>query len=239
MIAETEKGPDIGQVVYVKDEVPSDQPEPTKSVQRKAHQGDFERRRELLKKARSALKIAERKVPEHGLEMKLVKADYTLNEHHLTIFFTAGGRVDFRELVRDLAGTLHCHIELHQVGVRDEAKMVGGLGPCGLPLCCQRFLRDFKSVGIRLAKDQDLSLNPEKISGACGRLMCCLHFEHQVYSAAGKQLPEIGEEVLTPQGAGRVTDRNLLQHEITVALDEERTVTLPAADLGNLVADDN
>jgi len=230
-VAETEKGPDIGQVIYVEEEVPPNRPEPTKSLQRKAHSQDFQRRRELKEKARRTLKTSQRKIAEHELEMKLVMAEYTLDGHHLTIFFTADGRVDFRELVRDLAGTFHCHIELHQIGVRDEAKIIGGLGPCGQPLCCQRFLRDFEPVGIRLAKDQDLPLNPEKISGVCDRLMCCLRYEQEVYSAARDKLPEVGDQVHTPQGPGKVVDRHLLKDEITVDIGQEQTVNLPAADI--------
>ena len=230
-VAETEKGPDIGQVIYVEDELPPSHPEATRSLQRKAHHQDFQRRRQLHDKAKRTLKTAERKVAEHGLEMKLVRTEYTLDGHHLTIFFTADARVDFRELVRDLAATFHCHIELHQIGVRDEAKIIGGLGPCGQPLCCQRFLREFEPVGIRLAKDQDLPLNPEKISGVCDRLMCCLRYEEEAYSAARDKLPEVGDQVNTPQGPGKVVDRHLLKREITVDIGQEQTVSLPAADV--------
>ncbi len=193
VVVETDKGPDIGQVVYLKDQVPPNCPEPTKSLMRKARHKDFERKRQLHQKASHMLQTAQEKVAEHGLEMKLVNAEYTLDGRHLTICFTADGRVDFRELVRDLASAFQCRIELRQIGVRDEAKIIGGLGPCGQPLCCQRFLRNFEPVGIRLAKDQDLPLNPEKISGVCDRLMCCLHYENDVYSVARDKLPEVGE----------------------------------------------
>jgi len=195
VVVDTEKGPDIGQVVYLKDQVPPGCPEPTKSLKRKANHKDIQRKRQLHQKASRMLRTAEEKVAEHGLEMKLVSAEYTLDGHHLTIFFTAEGRVDFRELVHDLSSVVHCRIELRQIGVRDEAKLIGGLGPCGQPLCCQRFLRDFEPVGIRLAKDQDLPLNPEKISGVCGRLMCCLRYENDVYSVAHDKLPEVGDQV--------------------------------------------
>jgi len=194
VVVDTEKGPDIGQVVCVRDQVPPDHPEPTKSVMRRANQKDLQRKRQLHQKANRALQIAQDKVAEHNLDMKLVSTEYTLDGRHLTICFTADGRVDFRELVRDLANVFHCRIELRQIGVRDEAKTLGGLGPCGQPLCCQRFLRDFQPVGIRLAKDQNLPLNPEKISGVCDRLMCCLRYEQEIYSTARDKLPEVDDE---------------------------------------------
>ncbi len=228
VVVDTEKGPDIGQVVYIEDQIPAGCPEPTKSLRRKATPKDFQRKRQLHQKASRALRIAEEKVAEHGLEMKLVSAEYTLDGRHLTIFFTAEGRVDFRKLVHDLGASLHCRIELRQIGVRDEAKLIGGLGPCGQQLCCERFLRNFEPVGIRLAKDQYLPLNPEKISGICGRLMCCLLYENDVYSVARDNLPEVGAQVQTPQGQGQVVGRNLLKHEITVELNQERIVNLPA-----------
>jgi len=240
VVVDTEKGPDIGQVVYLEDQVPPDRPKPTKSLKRKAQHKDLERKRQLHQKAGRALQTAEEKVVEHGLEMKLVRAEYTLDGHHLTIFFTADGRVDFRELVRDLANVFHCRIELHQIGVRDEAKIIGGLGPCGQPLCCQRFLRDFEPVGIRLSKDQDLPLNPEKISGVCDRLMCCLRYEQEVYSAAHDRLPEVGEQVQTAHGRGQVVDRNLLKREVTVELPgQEHTVSLAAAEVQSAAEDTN
>ncbi len=231
VVADTEKGPDIGQVVYVKDRVEPGHPQPTKSLLRKAHRGDFRRDRQLRAKAQEALATCEKKIVEHGLQMKLVRAEYTLNGRHLTFFFTADDRVDFRDLVRDLAETFRCHIELRQIGVRDEAKMLDGLGPCGQPLCCARFLREFKPVGIRLAKDQDLPLNPEKISGVCDRLMCCLRYEHEGYATARAQLPQLGDEVQTPDGPGQVVGRHVLKQELTVHLDQERAVTFPAADV--------
>ncbi len=239
VVVDTEKGPDIGQVVYLEDQVPPDRPEPTKSLKRKAQHKDFERKRQLHQKASRTLQTAQEKVVEHGLEMKLVNAEYTLDGRHLTICFTAEGRVDFRELVRDLASAFHCRIELRQIGVRDEAKIVGGLGPCGQALCCQRFLRDFEPVGIRLAKDQDLPLNPEKISGVCDRLMCCLHYENDAYSAARDKLPEVGDQVQTAHGQGRVMERNLLKREITVQLGPEHTVSMPAAEVQPAAEDTN
>ncbi len=231
VVVETEKGPDIGQVVYVNDRVPPDRSEPTKSVKRKTNPKDLQRKRQLHHKASRTLQTAQKKVIEHGLDMKLINAEYTLDGHHLTIFFTADGRVDFRELVHDLASAFHCRIELRQIGVRDEAKLIGGLGPCGQPLCCKRFLRDFEPVGIRLAKEQHLPLNPEKISGVCDRLMCCLRYEHEVYSVGHDKLPEVGNQVQTVHGEGQVVERNLLKREITVQLSEEHTVTVAAAEV--------
>ncbi len=231
VVADTEKGPNIGQVVYVNDRVEPGHPQPTKSLLRKAHRGDFRRERQLRVKAQEALATCQKKIAEHRLQMKLVKAEYTLNGRHLTFFFTAEARVDFRDLVRDLAEAFRCHIELRQIGVRDEAKMLDGLGPCGQPLCCARFLREFKPVGIRLAKDQDLPLNPEKISGVCDRLMCCLRYEHEVYASARAKLPQPGDEVQTPDGPGRVVGRHVLKQELTVSLGQERPTTFAAADV--------
>ena len=239
VVADTEKGPDIGQVVYLEDQVPPDRPAPTKSLKRKANHEDFQRKRQLHQKTSRTLQTAGKKVAEHGLEMKLVSAEYTLDGNHLTIFFTAEGRVDFRELVHNLATAFHCRIELRQIGVRDEAKIIGGLGPCGQPLCCQRFLRDFQPVGIRLAKEQDLPLNPEKISGVCNRLMCCLHYENDAYSGARDKLPEVGDQVQTAHGQGRVVERNLLTREIEVQLGPEHTVSVPAEEVQSAAADTN
>ncbi len=230
-VADTEKGPDVGQVVYVKDRMEPGHPAPTKALLRRANRNDFQHKGRLREKAAEAIAVCEQKTAEHGLAMKLVRAEYTLNGRHLTFFFTAEGRVDFRELVRDLAQTFHCHIELRQIGVRDEAKMLGGMGPCGQPLCCARFLREFKPVGIRLAKDQDLPLNPEKISGLCDRLMCCLRYEHSAYVSARAKLPEIGTEVDTPRGSGPVVERNVLKQQLTVRLGEQQFATFPVPEV--------
>ncbi len=231
VVAQTERGPDVGQVVYVKDKAEPGHPAPTKSLLRKAESSDFRRKRWLQEQAREAIAVCKQKIAEHGLAMKLVRADYTLDQRHLIFLFTAEGRVDFRELVRDLAQTFHCHIELRQIGVRDEAKMCGGLGPCGQPLCCARFLREFKPVGIRLAKDQGLPLNPEKISGVCNRLMCCLRYEHGVYVTARARLADVGEQVQTPHGEGQVVEQRVLKQELKVKLADQRIVVVSAADV--------
>ncbi len=182
VVVDTASGTNIGQVTAI-----AYRPTPAdgganglKKVLRKATEEDLERETRQEEKARHALKVCREKVAKHNLDMDPIEAEYALDDSRVTIYFLAEGRVDFRELVRDLAGTLRTRVELRQVGVRDEAKMVGGLGPCGRPLCCTMFLTEFKPVSIRMAKEQNLSLNPGKISGVCGRLMCCLRFESQI-----------------------------------------------------------
>ncbi|MGX7195656.1 PSP1 domain-containing protein [Enterococcus olivae] len=168
--------------------------------------------------AKDALRIGKQKIREHKLEMKLVAVEYTFDRSKMIFQFTADGRIDFRELVKDLAGIFRTRIELRQIGVRDEAKILGGIGPCGRQLCCSTFLGDFVPVSIKMAKDQGLSLNPAKISGLCGRLMCCLNYENDEYEAAKKELPDFGTEILTPDGKGRVIGLNLLSRVIKVRL---------------------
>ena len=155
---------------------------------------------------KQALEICAEAIEQHGLPMKLIDANLSFDNTRLVFFFSADGRVDFRELVRDLARTFRMRIELRQIGVRDEAKLLGGLGPCGRRLCCKTFMRDFEPVGIRMAKDQGLALNPAKISGLCDRLMCCLLFEHKTYCALRDDLPKRGERVMTDHGPGTVRE---------------------------------
>ena len=182
VIVETARGIEFGHVVVGPKEVTEDEiVAPLKSVIRVATDEDFEIHRENKRKAKEALIICEQKVAEHGLAMKLVDVEYTFDNNKVIFYFTADGRVDFRELVKDLAAIFRTRIELRQIGVRDEAKMIGGIGPCGKTICCGQFLGEFEPVSIKMAKEQSLSLNPTKISGLCGRLMCCLKFEHQVY----------------------------------------------------------
>ena len=164
--------------------------------------------------------ICQEKITEHGLDMKLVEVEYSFEGNKILFFFTSEGRVDFRALVKDLAGTLHARIELRQIGVRDEAKMLGGLGICGRPFCCNQFMDDFVPVSIKMAKTQNLSLNPTKISGTCGRLMCCLKYEQDAYEDALKRLPKNDSFVQTPDGPGNVCDVNILKEKVTVRLDE-------------------
>ena len=171
------------------------------------------------KKEREAFHICEDKIAEHGLEMKLVNVSASFDSNKIVFYFTADGRVDFRELVRDLASVFRARIELRQIGVRDEAKMIGGLGICGRPFCCAQFLENFLPVSIKMAKTQNLSLNPTKISGTCGRLMCCLKYEQNVYEDAVKRLPKLESFVQTPDGPGNVKGLDLLRELVKVSLD--------------------
>lgn len=174
-------------------------------------------------KAQEALVIGRKKVQEHHLKMKLVNAEYTFDRGKIIFRFTADGRIDFRELVKDLASVFKTRIELRQIGVRDQAKIVGGVGPCGRQLCCSTFLGDFAPVSIKMAKDQGLSLNPAKISGLCGRLMCCLKYENDDYVQAKKELPDFGTTIVTPQGKGKVIGLNLLSRVVKVRLIKQET----------------
>jgi cell fate regulator YaaT (PSP1 superfamily) len=231
VVVETDKGVDIGEVVTLKRRLEPGEEEPTRQVLRPATTGDVRRKQALEQREAQAFRTCEFKINEHGLEMKLIEASYTLDGKRLTFSFVSEARVDFRDLVRDLAQTFRCRIELRQVGVRDQAKLIGGLGPCGRPLCCATFLRDFCSVGIRLAKDQGLSLNPAKISGACDRLMCCLRYEHAQYSEVNRRLPRLGERVERPGAAGEVVERNLLTGAVTLRTEDGKEVVLAEKDL--------
>lgn len=231
VVVETDRGVDIGEVVSLKSALEPGEEEPTKRLVRLATPGDVRKKKALTEKEQRAFRTCEQKIREHGLEMKLIDASYTLDGRRLTFSFVSEGRVDFRELVKDLAHTFRCRIELRQVGVRDQAKLIGGLGPCGRPLCCATFLRDFSSVGIRLAKDQGLSLNPAKISGACDRLMCCLRFEHAQYVEMGKRLPKVGATVEAQGIKGEVVERNLLVGAVRIRTEEGREVVLTCEQL--------
>ena len=199
------------------------------TIARRATDDDLRRAEDITLRERDALAAAVRKVAEHGLPMKLIGAEATLDGGKIVLHFSAEGRVDFRSLVRDLARTLRARIELHQVGVRDEARLRGGLGPCGRILCCTSFLQDFEPVGIKMAKEQDLSLNPQKISGVCSRLMCCLNYEYAHYREAKRCLPKLGSTIMTPQGQGKITEINVLRNRVTVLLEEGASVALPLA----------
>ncbi|HHW15015.1 MAG TPA: stage 0 sporulation family protein, partial [Firmicutes bacterium] len=204
-VVETARGIELGTVATRPREVPEEEVKtPLKKVLRKAGPEDFARRRENEAKAERAFTVGQQKIAAHGLPMKLVHVEYTLDGSKIVFYFTAENRVDFRELVKDLASTFRTRIELRQIGVRDEAKLLGGLGPCGRELCCQAFLGDFVPVSIRMAKEQNLSLNPTKISGICGRLMCCLNFESQAYREAkeAKRAEKAAEEAAAPKEPG-------------------------------------
>ena len=184
----------------------------------KASKAELEKDKKNKEDACDALQIAKEKVQLRELEMKIVKAEYTFDRNKLIFSFTADGRIDFRELVKDLAAVFRTRIELRQIGVRDEAKIIGGIGPCGRPLCCSSFLGDFVPVSIKMAKDQSLSLNPTKISGLCGRLMCCLQYESEEYETAKKELPDFGKVIVTPDGKGKVVGLNLLSRIVSIRL---------------------
>ncbi|NLC15894.1 MAG: stage 0 sporulation family protein [Firmicutes bacterium] len=223
VLVETVKGIEMGTVVIEPRDVPEeDLVLPLKKVLRVAGEEDLAVARQNEEKASEAMKIAAEKIAQHGLEMRLVDAEYTFGGSRVAIYFTADGRVDFRELVKDLASALRTRVELRQIGVRDEAKFYGGLGPCGRELCCASFLCEFQPVSIRMAKEQNLPLNPSKISGTCGRLLCCLRFESECLNAEkGQKLPiEAGTYVITPAGEGQVTGYNQSTGLITVLLED-------------------
>ena len=225
VIVETARGIEYGTVVSGPQEWHDDvNGEPLKPVIRKADADDLERVQANDAKEREAFAICQDKIAAHGLPMKLVDVDYTFDGSKIIFYFTADGRIDFRELVRDLAQVFRTRIELRQIGVRDEAKMLGGLGCCGRELCCATWLREFSPVSIRMAKDQNLSLNPAKISGICGRLMCCLKFENEVYEEARNGFPEVGTRVMTPDGEGKIVGINIFRHTLNVELKESKLV---------------
>ncbi|RQD76001.1 MAG: stage 0 sporulation protein [Candidatus Syntrophonatronum acetioxidans] len=224
-IVETSRGVEFGEVVVGKKNVEEDELVlPLKSVVRKASLEDHQKMMENRNKEEEAFEICLQKIEEHKLDMKLIDVEYTFDGNKIIFYFTADGRVDFRELVKNLASVFRTRIELRQIGVRDEAKMMGGLGPCGRILCCSTFLGDFEPVSIRMAKDQNLSLNPTKISGICGRLMCCLRYESDAYGDAREASPDVGDEVLTPEGEGKVVNVNLVKRSVSVELYEAKKV---------------
>ncbi len=189
---------------------------PLRKMLRKATERDFKRLEENKKKQTETFKLCEELIFSHKLDMKLVEVEYSFDANKIVFFFTSDGRVDFRELVKDLAARLHTRIELRQIGVRDEARMLGGLGICGQPYCCKRFLNDFQPVSIKMAKEQGLSLNPTKISGSCGRLMCCLKYEQDAYEYLNSLTPAVGSTVKTADGLATVTDVNLITGNLFV-----------------------
>ena len=194
---------------------------PLKPVIRLATKEDDQKAQKNKEKEKKAFKICKEKIAKHGLEMKLIDTEYTFDNNKILFYFTADGRIDFRELVKDLAAVFKTRIELRQVGVRDETKMIGGIGICGRPLCCNSYLSDFIPVSIKMAKEQDLSLNPTKISGICGRLMCCLKNEQEAYEQLNSNLPNIGETVKTLDGyKGEVTSVNVLRQKVKIVVEE-------------------
>lgn len=220
VVVETARGVECGEVVRANRETPTAEGKQIKPVLRKATPEDRRRVEENAAKEREAMRICQERIASNGLEMKLVDAEYSFDNSKILFNFTAEGRVDFRNLVKELAGVFHTRIELHQIGVRDEAKKLGGLGICGRPFCCAQFLRDFQPVSIKMAKEQGLSLNPTKISGSCGRLMCCLKYEQSTYEELWKLCPKVGATVMTPEGRGVVTESSVLKGQIKVRLDK-------------------
>lgn len=227
VIVETARGVEYGQVVVgIREIHESELVSPLKPVLRVADQEDSQMHLENKEKAKEAFDICTEKILKHELEMKLIDVEYTFDNNKIIFYFTADGRVDFRELVKDLASVFRTRIELRQIGVRDEAKMIGGLGLCGRYMCCSSFLGDFVPVSIRMAKDQGLSLNPTKISGICGRLMCCLKYEHPVYETILEKLPNRGSYVLTASGRGKVEEVNPLTEKLRVRVIQEDGVEI-------------
>ena len=224
VIVETARGIEFGKVTLEETTV-SDASlvAPLKNIIRIATPADVKKHESNLAKKGEALRICQEKINKHGLEMKLIDVEYTFDNSKVVFYFTADGRVDFRELVKDLAAVFRMRIELRQIGVRDEAKMIGGVGNCGRGLCCNSWLTDFEPVSIKMAKVQNLSLNPSKISGICGRLMCCLKYENDIYTQMKKGMPNTGERIRTPDGIGIVTEVNILEKTIKTRLILEDT----------------
>ncbi len=220
VIVETAKGMEYGKVVIPVKEIGDDElVSPLKPVIRKATAKDDANIAKGEEKREESMKIAAEKIAARGLEMKLIDCEYAFDGSKIIFYFSAEGRVDFRELVRDLASAFHARIELRQVGIRDETKILGGIAPCGRACCCSSCLPDFKKVSIKMAKTQGLSLNPTKISGLCGRLMCCLEYENNHYSETFKKMPKIGSEVSTPDGKGTVVTNNMLKMLVKVKIE--------------------
>ena len=228
VIVETARGVEYGKVVLAPKDVVDDQVvHPLKEVLRVATKDDDEREKYNRERERDAFKICQKKIREHGLEMKLIDAEYTFDNNKMLFYFTADGRIDFRELVKDLASVFRTRIELRQIGVRDETKILGGIGICGRPLCCSTYLSEFIPVSIKMAKEQNLSLNPTKISGVCGRLMCCLKNEEETYEYLNSRLPNVGDYVTTIEGLkGEVQSVSVLRQlvKVIVEVNDEKEI---------------
>ena len=249
VIVETARGIEYGSVVANPKEIPDDEVvQPLKAGMRIATPDDDARVERNLTKEKDAMRICAEKIRKHKLDMKLIDAEYTFDNNKVLFYFTADGRIDFRELVKDLASVFRTRIELRQIGVRDEAKMLGGIGSCGRPLCCATFLGDFEPVSIRMAKDQSLSLNPTKISGICGRLMCCLKYENHMYCKHGCngcgrreriEIPKMGSKVVTTMGEGKVVGINRKERTAAVQLSPDNTIQVEWEELVDASQADN
>ena len=227
VIVEADRGLDYGEVIS-ETEMVADivLEEPLRKISRIATRTDLEQIKKNQDKTKEAFATCQKKIQEHTLKMKLIEAEYSFDRSKLIFYFTAEGRIDFRELVKDLARIFKARIELKQIGVRDEARLLGGFGPCGKELCCATFLKDFEPVTIRMAKEQNLPLNPAKISGLCGRLMCCLAYEHKLYLQLIKGLPKEGEKIEVEGGSGKVVSVNALKRSVTVDFGEGKQVEI-------------
>lgn len=227
VIIDAERGQDYAQVISVPESVPEEElPKPLKKIVRIATEQDVNQINENKKRTHDAFQICLKKIEERKLDMKLINAEYSFDGTKLIFYFTSEDRVDFRELVKDLAHIFKVRIELKQIGVRDEARMMGGFGHCGRPLCCAGFLKGFDAVTIRMAKEQNLSLNPTKISGVCGRLMCCLSYEYENYKKYLKGLPREGEKINIQEGKGKVISVNALKRKVLVEMEDGKQVEL-------------
>ena len=227
VIVEHDRGLDYGQIVSPKEAASeAKSKEPLKKLERVATEADLKQIVENRAKAKEAFGTCVKKIGEHKLDMKLVHAEYSFDRSKIVFYFTAAGRIDFRNLVKDLAKIFKARIELRQIGVRDEAKLFGGFGSCGRELCCAKFLKDFEPVTIKMVKEEGLPLNPPKISGLCGRLMCCLSFEYETYKILSKGLPREGERINTPEGKGKVVGVNVFKRIATVQLEEGRQIQI-------------
>jgi cell fate regulator YaaT (PSP1 superfamily) len=232
VIVDTERGKSIGSVVVGPMEFENAKlPEGLKSVQRKAEPSDLTIAASNAEKERESHKFCLDRIKERGMDMKLVKVEYLFDGSKAIFYFTADGRVDFRELVKDLAHAFHTRIEMRQIGVRDESKMVGGIGICGRELCCSTYLREFEPVSVRMAKEQNLALNPSKISGQCGRLLCCLSYEFETYCELRKCLPKCGKRVQCGSTEGEVVKQNVLGGTVTVKTEDNTLVVLKGKDI--------
>ncbi len=222
VIVETSRGIEYAWVAYPEREInEEDVVSPLKPILRIATQKDIEKYKAFEAKKPESMQICREKIIKHGLQMKLVDCEFSFDSEKITFFFTSEGRVDFRELVKDLASTFHTRIDLRQVGIRDETKYLGGLAPCGRVCCCAGNMPEFKKVSVKMAKAQNLSLNPGKISGLCGRLMCCLGYEIEHYTEAAKRLPKMNSEVSTPEGKATVIGLNMLKMQVRVKIDDK------------------
>ena len=219
VVVETARGMELGTVIFNDKELSKKHDMDVKPILRMANERDLANQNRSKSEKAEAMRLCKEKIKSHDLDMKLVDVEYTLDNSKIIFYFTSDGRVDFRELVKDLAAIFRIRIELRQIGVRDEAKMIGGIGSCGRSLCCSKWLNEFQPVSIKMAKTQNLSLNPAKISGICGRLMCCLNYENDNYLEAAKEMPTVGETIKTKDGMAVVLDVNVLENIIRAKIE--------------------